>query len=101
MHDGGPGGAHWQETTLGQKFVGYDHRGTFRMGTHANAGSMFLEETNHEDRDRDVFPTLPVLVLNGFTYPRPRIGQQGTGSLQYSSYLTPRDSYVWWEVTAT
>ena len=101
MTDGGPGGARWQETTLGQKFIGFDHRGTFVMGTYANAGNMFLEETNRDEHDRDIYPTMGVLVLHRFTYPRPRLGQNGSGTLQYSSSFRQNEGYVWWEVAAT
>jgi len=70
------------------------------MGTYANAGSMFLEEPNRDSRDRDIYPTIPVLVLNRFTHPQTAVGQQGNGSLQYSSRYSQREGHVWWEVTA-
>lgn len=100
MTDRGSGDGRWEETTCGDRFVGFDHRGTFRMGTYANAGSMFFEEPNREERDRDIYPTIPVLVLSRLSYPRAAVGQQGNGSLQYSSRFSQRQGHVWWVVTA-
>jgi hypothetical protein len=100
MTDSWPWGARWREITVGDKFIGHDHRGPYRMGTYANAGRMFLEETNRNEDSRDLYPTMGVLVLNDFTYPRTAVGQHGSGNLQDSSRFSCRQWYVVWEVTA-
>jgi len=101
LREGPPRGRRWAETTIGGKFVGFDHQGSFSMGSYATAGSMFLNERNRSDDDRELYPEAGVLVLNGFTYPGAAVGQRGTGNLQESSGVNAvRDWYASWEVTA-
>jgi hypothetical protein len=94
-----PGGQHWGENTPGERFIGRDHRGNFQMGTYGNAGSLFLEEPNRDPvhTDRQLYPTLPVLVLNNFPYPNAGMGAHGSGDLQDSSRR--RRGFVTWQVT--
>jgi hypothetical protein len=100
MTDSWPWGARWRETTVGNKFIGCDHRGTYQMGSYATSGYMFLEEPNRDERSQSVYATMPVLALYAFTYPRTAVGQRGNGNLQSSDRLSCRNWYVTWEVTA-